>query len=262
MTQIKATILPDGTRCYTGPTCKRHGVAAQAASNTVKAQTLRTEINALLTKTATTVEETVEVALPLPEWWNDYQQQQYENKVQIFKQFGLKNAKVPTFYEPAMQYGYIQVDTGDENTQLIVDTDGPYAKQGENYFCRAWMYKNGKPVAMLRFATYAENYTPPEGSYPHVESTICDVEVRKEHNGNGYSMEIIRQVEKNVLGGRLIHSGGSYTPEGYKALGGKLPYTHTAKYLYKKVFAEGKIPESSFGSMEFVHDWDNLQPLH
>lgn len=258
MSQSKTIILPDGSRCHTGSSCKRHGNAAQAAVNTAKVEQLQSQIAALLTPTAKNAEDEVELK---PEWWNDYQQKNFGYKEEIFQKFGMGKAKVPTFHDNAARYGYIQVETGDKDTQLVVSTDGTYFKHGEKYYCRAWMYKHGKPVAMLHFATYPLGYTPPEGQYPYVESVICDIEVHKDYNGKGYGLEVIRHVEKNILGGRLIHSGGSYTPEGRKSLGGKLPYTHDAKREHKKEFEAGIIPESSFASMEFVHDWDMLQPM-
>jgi GNAT superfamily N-acetyltransferase len=248
--------MPDGTVCRTGPNCKRHG-GAKLDKSQGKAQKLQSKIDSLFNSMETDAKE-----LPLPDWWDDYQQKRFDNQVEVFKQFGLKSASVPTFHDSAMRHGYISVDTGDKDTKIIVDKDGTYAKQGEKYYCRAWMYKHGKPVAMLRFATYPANYTPPEGTYPYTESVICDIEVRPESLGKGYGMEIIRNVEKNILTGRLIHSGGHYTPEGEKYLGGKLPYTNEAKHEYKKVFADNKTPESSYRSMKFVHDWEELQLLH
>ena len=248
----KAIKMPDGSVCRTGPSCKRHG--GKALYGNVEVEQARSKLEALFGNMA---EEIIEP--PLPEWWNDYQQKRLDNQVEAFKQFGLKKASAPTFHDSAMRQGYISVDTGDKNTKLIVDKDGMYAKHGEKYYCRAWMYKHGKPVAMLRFATYPTSYIPPEGTYPYNESVICDIEVRPESLGKGYGMEIIRNVEKNILAGRLIHSGGHYTPEGEKYLSGKLPYTTEAKREYKKVFADNKTPDSSFSSMKFVHDWEELQ---
>lgn len=254
-----AVRMPDGTICRKGATCKRHGTKNTSESITQRTQELETKIGSLLKNVSATT--TPEDKASRPEWWSEYHEQNFGYKVQVFQQFGLKEASVPTFYEPATRGGYISVNTDDDNTKLFVNTDGIYAIQGHKYYCRAWMYKDGKPVAMLRFATYPLDYVPEDTRFPYVESVICDIEVRKEYTGNGYAMEVIRHVEKNILAGRLIHSGGHYTPEGEKSLGGKLPYTAAAKYEYKKVFARGEIPKSSFDSMEFVHDWDDLTPL-
>jgi len=260
--------MADGTRCYKGPSCKRHGTQALKAASAAKAQELQSQISALLAKPPVVnleanapIVEASHSYPPLPEWWNEHQQKNFGYTEEIFQKFGLKNAFVPTFHDSAMDYSYIGVETGDKETQLVVNTDGSYYKQGEKYYCRAWMYKEGKPVAMLRFATFPEGYTPPEGQYPYTESVICDIEVNEAHTGKGYAMEIIRNVEKNVLGGRLIHSGGSYTPEGRKSLGGKLPYTHEAQKEHKKEFEAGSLPAPSYDSMKFVHDWDMLQTI-
>jgi len=256
-----STLLPDGTRCYTGPTCKKHGAQAQKTANTAKAQKLQADIGSLLSGVSSTKQSTKPTYPPKPDWWTDYTQQNFKYNEEIFQRFGLKEAFVPTFHDNAMQYGYIAVETGEKDTQLIVGKDGSHYKQGEKHYCRAWMYKNGKPVAMLRFATYPKDYVPGDGQYPYAESTICDIEVREGYAGNGYGLEVIRKVEKNILAGRLIHSGGSYTPEGHRSLGGKLPYTQEAKMTYKKQFSDGTIPQPSFRSMKFVHDWDMLQTI-
>jgi hypothetical protein len=258
MSTTHVTVLADGTKCYTGPTCKKHGAAAKKQANTVKAQQLQQKLNNLFENIH--VDKNENEFPPVPKEWNKYQQENLKNKEEIFQRFGLKSGFVPTFHDNAMRYGYMAVPTGDKDTQLIVDLDGTYYKSGEKYYCRAWMYKEGKPVAMLRFATYPKNYVPAPNQYQHVESVVCDIEVNPEHRGNQYGIEIIRQVEKNILAGRLLHSGGSYTPEGRRSFGNVLPHTHEAKMEYKKDFAAGKIPESSFKSMNFVHNWDMLQP--
>lgn len=159
--------------------------------------------------------------------------------------------------------GYVEVSTDTSDTQVIVHVE---SGGDPKYTCRAWMYKHGQPVAMLKFSTYEQGYTFPQAPSLTPESIINTVEVHPEHSGNGYSLAIIREVEKNVLGGRLIHSGGSYTPEGRAALGGKLPYTAEAKRdqeissRYNPGVKVGDIPTSTFDSMRFVGDWDTLYP--
>jgi len=266
--KLKPKIMADGTRCYKGPGCKKHGVQAQRVAAAAKAEQLQTEITALLNKPQKRVPKPLtEVPEgyigdypPKPEWWDDHQDQRFERNRELFQKLGVEHAYVPTFHQQAIDYGYIGIETGDKDTQLIVSPDGTYHKQGEKYYCRAWMYKHGKPVAMLRFSAYPKDYVPEEGKYPYVESTVCDIEVNKDHVGNGYGMEVIRQVEKRILGGRLIHSNGSYTPEGNKMLGGKLPYTHEAQMEHGQDLLEGKIPAPKFRSMTFVNDWENLRP--
>ena len=259
MTQTKTgTLMPDGSRCRKGANCKRHNGAGKHAASTVKAQQIQTKLNDLFDNLSTAPKETTNP--PLPEWWDDYSQRNFGYKKEIIQRLGLKDAYVPTFHENAVRYGYLGVETGDKDTQLVVDTDGSYYKSGEKYYCRAWMYKKGKPVAMLRFATYPQGYTPPANEYQYIESVVCDIEVNPEHRGNNYGIEIIRQVEKNIIAGKQLHSGGGYTPEGRKAFGNILPHTHDAKMQYREDFEAGKIPEPSYRSMNFVHDWDMLQP--
>lgn len=261
MSKTKTIILSDGSKCHTGANCKRHGTKAQSIENTLKAEQLKAQIDSLFTpKPSQQAEPSKSVKEPLPEWWDGYAQEAFEEKKELFQKFGMKNAGAPTFNENAMYYGYIEVETEDEDTHLIVNTDNYGSEARTKVFCRSWLYKKGKPVAMLRFATYREDYVPSDKEYQHIESVIGDIEVHPDHIGKGYGMEIIRSVEKNILNGRLIHSGGSYTPEGRKALGGKLPYTYDAKnYNHKKEIENGEVPAPSFRSMTFVHDWDMLQ---
>jgi GNAT superfamily N-acetyltransferase len=263
MSSSKTIILPDGSKCHKGANCQRHGTKAQTAGNVAKAEQLKTQIDSLFTSKSSIKLPPVEsIEKPLPEWWNKYAQQILEKTVKLFQEFGVKKANIPVFHETAMYSGYIEVETEDKDTQLIVNTDNYGTAIRNKVFCRSWLYKQGKPVAMLRFATYRENYVPSEDEYQHIESVICDIEVHPDHVGKGYGMEIIRSVEKNILNGRLIHSGGSYTPEGRKALGGKLPYTHDAKtYDHREEIANGEIPAASFRSMKFIHDWDMLQEI-
>lgn len=284
MSLLKPRVLPDGTKCYTGPKCKKHGVRALRNAQKAQIQESKNQLNELfdnvdsrskkpfqlkpevLTENSSKMDNffsspvsTESVFPPKPEWWNKHIQQNFDNTTEIFQRFGLQKSFVPTFHEQAMQYGYIGVETGDKDTQLIVGTDGTYYKSGEKYYCRAWMYKNGEPVAMVRFATYDKDYVPEPNQYQYVESVVCDIEVNPKYRGNMYGIELITQVEKNILAGRSLHSGGSYTPEGYRTFGNVLPYTHEAKMTYKKDFAAGNIPKPSFQSMNFVHDWDQLQ---
>lgn len=256
MSRFKVIILPDGSRCHSGPNCQKHGSAVQNRAEKAKIVELKTKIDAFFTEDAKNEPESADV---LPEWWSEYHQGNFDHKVQIFEKFGVKKSFVPGFNENAVNYGFIGVETDDKDTQLVVKDSSGWNRQGEKYFCHAYMLKHGKPVAMLHFATYPLDYVP-EGGYPYTESVICDIEVREGSEGKKYGLEIIRQVEKNILNGRLIHSGGSYTPEGRQALGGKLPYTTNAKkYDRKKELDAGLIPKSSFDSMKFVADWDKLQ---
>lgn len=247
--------LPDGSKCYSGPDCKRHGVVAQQVE-------LKKKINEVLKPAKETKAEKAR------RWEEEYQayrkkkhEKDYTETFDKLKTFGLIAGERPD-YLPAKDKGYVAIKVDNADTVLFVGDDGKrsFPTQEAKAYCRAWLVKDGKPVAMLRFATYPEDYIP-SADYPYAESVICDIEVREGHSGKGYGLETIRHVEKNVLGGRLIHSGGSYTPEGHKALGGKLPYTHEATYFNKEI-KEGKIPAPRFSSMRFVEDWDNLNPLH
>ena len=81
------------------------------------------------------------------------------------------------------------------------------------------------------------------------ELTLCDVEVREGHQGKGYSEAFLSYVhhKKN----KPVYGTGSFTPEGFRALGHKLAVGPET----------GQMPRLNFDSMTFVEDW-NAKTLH
>lgn len=271
----KATVLPDGTRCYSGPNCRRHGATIQNQQTDALARgnQLHQDIETLLSNIPTsTVKPSAEESIPAkfkrfpkpatherPETWRDYEEELYLKSVSLLAGFGMNPEGVqPAFASNRLRtFKAVEVPTGIPGTRLIATVEAPRWETEKKHWGRAWLLKDDVPVAMVRYGAYREDYEGTRGN-PN-ECSMADIETREELRGRGYGMEVIRMTEKLILGGRLIHSGGSYTPEGRAALGGKLPYTQMAHtYDHKKTLAEGKIPEASYRSMTFIHDWDDF----
>lgn len=107
---------------------------------------------------------------------------------------------------------------------------------------RGWLrLADGTPVGMIHWSEKTGEYERP---------CICDIEVREEYRGRGYAKRLIHAVE-DQLGDRL-HTTGSFTPEGRAALSHETPQ-------HPGFPVEG--PQHDFRSMNFVHDWENLQEI-
>lgn len=100
-----------------------------------------------------------------------------------------------------------------------------------------WLLAAGTPVA------YAKIYESTGAAGTALE--LCDIETREHHRNRGYATAILEQIAKGYGVDRVSH-GGSYTPDGYSYIASKL----------KRIGEPAAGP--SFGSMDFVHDWDTL----
>lgn len=74
---------------------------------------------------------------------------------------------------------------------------------------------------------------------------LCDIEVREEYRGHGYSKAIIEAAQEH-FGKAIIHTGG-YTPDGIERI---------AHYFRPQNIVETMRPE--FRPMSFVHDWEQM----
>lgn len=195
------------------------------------------------------------------ERWSDWQREEFEEHVAVFRELGMKSETVHpvVFAERLENMSYLEVPTGVQDTRLLLGTNAELSWDGR-YWGRVWMLKDDVPVAMLRFGSHPQDYIPGEGEEAN-EPLICDIEVRPCLRGRRYGLEVISWAENLVLGGRRIHSGGSYTPEGFRALGGKLPYRQLAReHKWKQEIDAGQVPKASWDSMSFVEDWDLFLP--
>lgn len=117
-----------------------------------------------------------------------------------------------------------------------------------------WLVKDGVAVTMMRLLT-----SPHDKRDYYPETVLCDVETRGSYRGNGYALETVKLAEKYVVD-QKIHTNGHYTPEGFKALDGKLPYTKEAVDADSRALKFGLSREIGvhYRSMNFVEDWDEL----
>lgn len=111
---------------------------------------------------------------------------------------------------------------------------------------RTWLLVDGVEVAYLSLMMVDEYFTG--DTAPTL--LVCDIEVREEYRGRGYSKEIVKAASEHF--GIQVMTTGSYTPEGLVALKGRIPLARGSKEDETK---------PSFRSMKFVEDWDKHYAL-
>lgn len=105
-----------------------------------------------------------------------------------------------------------------------------------------WRIRDGKPIVMFKFGTWAMTCDVP---------VVSSIEVRMGYRGNGLGAATVNAVSE--LLGYTIHSSGSYTPKGNRSLNGKIPMRPFTPNQY--AWDEG--PGVKWRDMIFVEDWDN-----
>lgn len=106
----------------------------------------------------------------------------------------------------------------------------------KNY--QSWLIVDGIPVAFLHLLG-KKDY---EGML-----CVCSVEVREGYTGKGYAKALMSMTAEKL--GQVLGTNGSFTPEGFAALNGKLP-----------LLPKHSAPEKpKFESMTFVRDWDGMR---
>lgn len=124
----------------------------------------------------------------------------------------------------------------DDSTMLVEN-----ASRYNPAYKRGWLrLADGTVVGMIHWSNREGESERP---------CICDIEVREEYRGQGYAKRLIHAVEDQI--GDRLHTTGSFTPEGRAAL------SETPQRPGFPV--EG--PKHDFRSMNFVHDWENLQEI-
>lgn len=234
-------LQPDGTYCYSGPSCKKHGTKS-------------------LTKKLVQLIDSKPVSWrtrkPLPEWVTEKTLiEEQEEATNFYQPTGLKSPlHIPYWNEAALNKGFSEIIV-DTNTSLLLDTKSMFGGLKERRKHNIWLVKQGKPVAYLSYLI-----SPPENVGYWGETTIASIETHPDFRGQKYSTEIIKQVETHLIN-QKIHSNGHYTPTGAARLSGKLPYTKVTleKEELNKKF--GFRPEIGvhFKDMSFVSDWDNFE---
>lgn len=102
-----------------------------------------------------------------------------------------------------------------------------------------WMLLNGVPMGYAKIL---------ERDDTKHQLELGDVEIRGGFRGRGYVQHLFDLVNEST--GKVLHSTGGYTPEGFKAISKRLP------------MAEGFRAEVCYRSQSFVAEWDELIPLH
>lgn len=102
-----------------------------------------------------------------------------------------------------------------------------------------WMLLNGVPMGYAKIL---------ERDDTKHQLELGEVEIRGGFRGRGYAKRLFELVNEST--GKVLHSTGGYTPEGFKAISGLLP------------LAEGFRAEVCYRSQSFVADWDKLIPLY
>lgn len=225
----QGVLQKDGTRCRKGINCKRHGWRTQG----------------------TTWKE-AKSTVPRPKDLSSYYDEGLDDLTEYAAHCGFKGKMKPPYWsDSAVTYGLGEIEC-DNETSLIVGASGLYsAPRLSRLPLEIWLVKNGEPVGVLRI--FAQRTDEPVTEMTQ-ETTITCVEVKPEHRGKGYAMEMVRLTEKHLINS-TIHSGGHYTPEGAAALKGKLPYTKQA--LAEKDYG-GLGIGVHFRTMSFIESWNDF----
>ena len=125
-------------------------------------------------------------------------------------------------------------------TETLVIEDSYYNMNRKRKSYTAWLQIDGKNVGMLRYLVGGETYDVP---------AICDIEIREDFRGQKLGLKLIGMVEEFIIGEKLYTSGG-FTPEGFRAFAGVVP-------VYPDLVNEEL--KVKYGSMSFIHSWDNFQ---
>lgn len=239
----KGVLQKDGTYCYSGATCKKHGTKNQVTQ-------LNQKIDSLFTKQETNWRK------PLKNIYKNIAKKYYledlESTQKALEETGLKQTlTLPDWNENALNADLAELKI-DNNTSLLIQKS--YGLH-ERRRITVWMVEKGQTVSMLQFLI-----SPDKKSQKYWgEAVIGSIEVKPGEQGKGYAMKTIKTVENHLIN-QKIHSGGHYTPEGEKALRGKLPFTKRALEEQKEseIFEHRKGIGVHFKSMTFIEDWDSF----
>jgi len=228
----RGVLQKDGTYCRKGSACRRHG------SGNTSIITNWQEVKSSATR---------------PTDLSDYYDETFSDLKKHLGSCGFKGEiKAPYWNDEAVTYELGEIECSPD-TSLLVSSPTlhqPWASPPRNIF-EVWLVKNGETVGMIKI--YAQKIDEPVTDFTQ-ETTISCIEVKPEHRGKKYSQELVSLVEKHLISTK-IHSGGHYTPEGYKAMNGKLPYTRQA--LEEKNYG-GLGIGVHFRTMTFIESWDSF----
>ncbi len=240
---------PDGTYCYSGPNCRRHG-------NQNKTVKLQNQISSLLE--------------PIDEEDSE-QNYYYKNTLNQLREVGFVGIPITSQTKITKQHPNLVHIAGDNHHSLYVETRSSFNDSSRKAF-DVWLVedKSDTPVGFLRFLAGREDY--------YGKPTIGDIEIRKEYRGKQLGLFFIQQASDKLINAPL-HTSGHYTPEGYRSLHGKIPLNESGEYELKSYEQNAEYWKSqhessteeyplhspigqTFNSMAFVENWENLLPKH
>lgn len=130
----------------------------------------------------------------------------------------------------------------------VFQSTGYGSRDYEKY---AWRMRGGKPIAMIHFydSTHVKRYSDGKGGYEEINTAVlCSIEVKPENRGSGLGLDTVKYL--NAEYGQL-HTSGSFSSSGYKALSDSVP-------LYKGA----ELHEESFTLNYHFVDWDKGDLAH
>lgn len=188
----------------------------------------------------------------------DDSQEMLSEAVELFSSIGLPvgNLKAYETAESFRRDDLVSVRMSDSETLVFSDWWVVDASRKLNKLY-AWLFIDESPAVHVGLQV-GRNPKGEDESLP--ETTIGSVEVRKDFRGQGLAVRTVKLLEQFT--GHVVHSSGHYSPEGFRSLAGKFPYTrHTLERdRLNKLSSVSRHEEIGvwFDSMNFVDCWDTL----
>lgn len=227
----RKTLQPDGTYCYTGETCKKHGTQNQI-------QNLTDQINSLLTTESKWREPIDNLYIHISK---KYYIESLQNTQNILQTTGLtQTLTLPEWNKNAIDENLSELKIT-KNTSLLITS--PKVSVTERARITVWLVEKGETISALTFLIALNEEAEKYWGKP----TIASIEVKQNKQGKGYASKTIKMVEKHLIKQNL-HSNGQYTPEGARAFKNKLPY------IEQTTQADTPLLEP----MKFVENWENF----
>lgn len=146
-----------------------------------------------------------------------------------------------------------------ESGEILVFTDwDTFSLERESNKLHSWLFLENDPTPVCYAGIHIGRN--PTGELMNVRETVIgNVEVRKDRRGAGLAFHTISLIQD--FSGHKVHSSGHYSPEGFRSLVGKFPYTQdTLEREFDNKRLRRNYDEIGvwFPSMSFVKDWNTL----
>lgn len=178
--------------------------------------------------------------------------------VELFAEAGLPASTlfVPEFSTRFPHRGDLVAHQSSESEILVFTDWWMFDEDSRTNKLFAWLFVDEEPASFMSLHVGRN----PTGELPGLrETTIGTVEVRASMRGSGLASRTGMLLQEYT--GHIVHSSGHYTPEGYKSLAGKFPYTRdTLSRQEVNRLANRSYDEVGvwFDSTDFVESWDSL----